>query len=95
MEHLTNCNEKCGNWKQCKGQNLYDICSCMIYDLHDKKIIHVSNGSEGLSLIEQVFNVLRHNSTDKKLRDMHDVNVLKPSEIMGAYLKGKLKAGEE
>ena len=87
---LENCNEKCGNWETCKGTNLYDICSCLVYDLNAKGILHVSNGSEGLSIIEHIFNILRHNSTDKSLRDSEDMNVPKPKDFVADYVNGVL-----
>jgi len=76
------------------GENkLFDKIMDFLLELHDDEMIYIPNGTTGLCVAEDVYNILKKYSTSKEERKSDDMNIPKPAELMSEVLKGFIKDG--
>lgn len=76
---------------------LFDEVMRFLYEIADedlnpdnKQFVYIPNGSTGLGLAEQIYNILRHYSIDKEEREGKDEHIVKPCEIASLIIQSRL-----
>ena len=85
----------CSNCANFKDKHIYnDVCKslfnkidCFLHSIHEDKFISVPNGSTGIALAEQIYNILRHYSTEENDSEGEDVHIPKPCDIFKKYVE--------
>lgn len=74
------CSKKCGNWDDCKRQELSHFCKCIINDLNHNNMIDVSDPSERLLLskeLESLLNASWDSAHNVRILDNADTTSIK------------------
>jgi len=78
------------------GENeLFNRVMDFIFDLHNDEMVYIPNGTTGLCVAEDVYNILKKYSTSKEERESDNMNIPKPVEIMSITFEEFVKDGME